>query len=478
MGKVYEASLVVLLFLSIFLGVSGSVPAGAATINVTADAPDDNTGGDGQCSLREAITSINNGSDFGDCTAIITPDGYGTNDNIVLPAGTYTNSISGAGEINNTTGDLNISRSVTITGAGRLSTFIDGGGIDRVLRVDVNITVNISGVTIRNGRITGSPGGGIALSNGTINITDSTVSGNYSDGHGGAIYNNDGTVTVTRSVITNNRADGNGGGIYTGANRDFFITDSTISDNSSGGNGGGAYFYLGNVVITGSTISGNSSEDQIGGGGGIYNDTDLTTVNTTISGNSASYGGGVWNQGSWTSINTTISDNTATSGGGLYNFMGITMQNTIVAASSGGGQSGGDCADSGQPYIFLTDNGNNLDSDGTCGWSQASSISGANPLLGPLADNGGLTFTHALLQGSPAIDNGNNSACSSSPVNGVDQRGITRPQGPDCDIGAFEATGVTAITVPTLNGWGAILLIAFLAVAALLCERTRQTERV
>ncbi|NIO68304.1 MAG: hypothetical protein GTN71_04430, partial [Anaerolineae bacterium] len=100
----------------------------------------------------------------------------------------------------------------------------------------------------------------------------------------------------------------------------------------------------------------------------------------------------------------------------------VLLQNTIVAYNGTANCSGG-----------LTSNGYNLDSGNTCGFSATGDQQNTDPLLGPLADNGGDTLTHALLGGSPAIDKG---TC----VAGIttDQRGVTRPQGDDCDMGAYE----------------------------------------
>jgi hypothetical protein len=87
----------------------------------------------------------------------------------------------------------------------------------------------------------------------------------------------------------------------------------------------------------------------------------------------------------------------------------------------------------------ITNGGNNIDEGATCGWgSDSGSMSRIDPLLGPLADNGGPTQTFALLTGSLAIDAGDDATCSAAPVNGLDQRGVTRPQESHCDIGAFE----------------------------------------
>ena len=97
----------------------------------------------------------------------------------------------------------------------------------------------------------------------------------------------------------------------------------------------------------------------------------------------------------------------------------------------------------------ITSNGNNLDSQNSCHLTAAGDITNTNPLLGPLHDNGGRTLTHALLPGSPAIDAGDDLACAAAPVNGIDQRGVPRPQGAACDIGAYEYVLVDTMTTLT-----------------------------
>jgi len=126
---------------------------------------------------------------------------------------------------------------------------------------------------------------------------------------------------------------------------------------------------------------------------------------------------------------------TASNGGGIYSSNSATLQNTIVANNT----TGGNCRGS------ITNDGNNIDDGTTCGWSSANgSMSGTNPLLGALANNGGSTQTMALLAGSPAINTGNNAFCPAT-----DQRGVSRPQpvGGTCDIGAYEYVDTTAPTV-------------------------------
>jgi hypothetical protein len=209
---------------------------------------------------------------------------------------------------------------------------------------------------------------------------------------------------------------------------DFSLSNSAVVGNIASEGGGGITIVIGSgpVTLNGVTINGNTAGTF---GGGIFNGgAPLTLTNTTLSGNSAGVsGGGIASAaGSTTLTNVTLSDNSAnTSGGGIFNQGGaVQLKSTIVANSP----SGGNCAGP------ITSLGHNLDSGTTCGFNQPGDRNNANPLLGPLQDNGGLTQTHALLPGSPAIDAGDNTGCPST-----DQRGVARPGGSACDIGAVEA---------------------------------------
>ena len=199
--------------------------------------------------------------------------------------------------------------------------------------------------------------------------------------------------------------------------------DSTwIAANATpNGDGGGFYFNGVGATISQSTVSGNSASG--GDGGGIYvNGNTFTLTNCTVTGNDSVDGGGIFIIGNTaTLIAGTIASNTATNlGGGLENLSTPQLQGVIVANNTGGNCDG-----------TVTDGGTNLQFPGTtCGVS----ITSADPLLGPLADNGGPTQTMALGVGSPAID-ANTESC---PPPAIDQRGIARPQGAACDIGAFE----------------------------------------
>jgi hypothetical protein len=245
--------------------------------------------------------------------------------------------------------------------------------------------------------ITGNAGDGID-GNDTLTLTDSTISGNGGDGLDGAL-----TVTMTRSAISNNGGDG-----IDGSNA-LTITDSTISNNGGDGIDGSKA-----VTMTRSTISGNS---HIGiDGGGV-----LTITNSTISGNAE----GILGAGGNSTLNfVTIANNEVF---GIELLANATIGNSILSAPSGGQNvSGG----------TLTSLGNNISSDASvaAAFTQPGDRNSTDPMIGPLADNGGPTRTHALLPGSPAID----AAGTGAGVPATDQRGVARPQGTAADVGAFE----------------------------------------
>jgi hypothetical protein len=182
----------------------------------------------------------------------------------------------------------------------------------------------------------------------------------------------------------------------------------------------------GNLTIDGLTVHNGlvSGERPSGHGGGIVNDGPLTVTDSTLSGNGAGIGGGIYNRGAVTLANSTVSENTAAQfAGGIDITDGtVTLTSTIVANNEGPSP---DCLGSGT--FTLTDGGGNLSSDGSCPGLVS------DPLLGPLQNNGGPTFTHALLFGSPAID-----AAPTCAGLTTDPRGVARPQHTSCDIGAFE----------------------------------------
>ncbi len=210
--------------------------------------------------------------------------------------------------------------------------------------------------------------------------------------------------------------------------------------------GGGILNNGGTLTLTNSTVSGNTAA----GGGGIANEGGTLTLNSsTVSGNTANgVGGGIYNSsGTLTLNNSTVNGNSATAGGGIYRGGGtVTLKNTIVANSP----TGGDCSGT------ITSAGYNLDSDGSCGLSGTGDVSSGSANLGALALNApGTTETHALLSGSDAIDAGNPATPGSggNACLATDQRGVARPQGSTCDIGAFELeAGVGGIAEVLVGG--------------------------
>lgn len=437
-----------------------------------------NNADSGAGSLRQAITDV---CDGGDITF-----------SLPLPATIYL-----------TSAELTIDKPLSIHGPGANLLTVNGNHARRIFNVS-GVGVFIDGLAIRAGATHGD-GGGI-YSTGMLTLSHSAVLGNLTpdtDARGGGIFNS-GTLTVTNSTFSGNTASlGDGGGIYSTGSVN--VSASTFADNVAGfagglcnngglltisysdfnsndgggignlsgisgssirhttivGNAGHGISSSGMLVVSNSTIAGNVTPYY---GGGIDNGYGTLTVSdSVISGNTAQYGGGIRNYlgGVLNVNNSTISGNIATyccnHGGGINNLGTLTISNSTTVGNTGGGinwypemytppvtlnnsiiannLSGNDCSGN-----SITSAGYNLDSDGTCNLTGAGDLPNTDPILGPLQDNGGETETHALLTGSPAIDAGDNANCPPT-----DQRGVLRPQGPACDIGAYEAepTGVS-----------------------------------
>jgi uncharacterized delta-60 repeat protein len=371
--------------------------------------------------------------------AIMEANALSGDDSISLPAGTFRFAITGINEDLAQTGDLDVRDDLTIKGAGEKLTIIDADQLDRLIEIHgTNTDVKINSLTLRKGVTPISSGYGAVLNGGSLELNCVTVTENHSNFGGGSI------TTAPGSKL--------------------HISDSSIIDNTSA-YGGGGIFIWGNaeVLIENSAIANNSADNGAGifsaGTAGDVPFTSTRLVNVTLSGNQAVYtGGGIryGNPGSpLTLINCTVTDNTAGSeGGGIYAYSVLSLQNTIVAGNVGTKHD----VFAEQPVVSL---GNNLIGDGL---GQTGIVNGQNgdlagtsanplePLLGPLADNGGPTPTHALLEGSPAIDAG-----KSADAPAKDQRGTLRPIDGDgngvaqTDIGAYEF--VPAInSPPTLLG--------------------------
>jgi CSLREA domain-containing protein len=555
------------------IGLFAATPAVAATITVNTT-NDELAAGDGLCSLREAIGTVD-GNGNGDCTAASS-----SVNTIVLGAHTYPLTIAGFLALGNPTGcfetfvpedtdnhagELSVFGTVsdlTIEGAGPTQTVIDACKLgDRLLEVKSGATVTVRGISLTNGHardgadggtgatfgsvggsgLVGANGGGI-LNEGTLSLIDSAVTNSHAGnggsggqggplggsggvgaagGNGGGIFST-GTLSLTGTTISGNSAGKGGAG---GAAVQGSVANGQSGDGGSGGSGanggggGGIANEVGSATIDNSTITGNasgaggvattgmnsdSSQGKGGDGGsggaggngaGIANAVNATlhATNDTIEGNKAAdgapgraagsgandlfqsghpgnggaggNGGGLVNIHSTAQlVNLTIAANSTGSGasggpasasfgagangldghgGGLFTVSSLpTLQNTILYEN----QTGGECRGAG-----ITDGGHNLAFSlpvigplptDPCDLSH---FSFADPKLGSLADNGGPTQTMRLQPGSGAIDQVPSSGAGCP---ATDQRGVARPGGAACDIGAFELAPPTATTGP------------------------------
>ncbi len=448
--------------------------AGAATITVNATA-DNTTGGDGHCTLREALANVNAGADTtgGDCVA-----GTGTGDIIAFAPMKRAKIQLGLGQIT-------VTQNVTINGPTTAVLKIVGNHAGRVFEIAAG-TTSMSNLTIQRGSAAGTEGGGFLVDAGAnLALTGCMLKGNKASGGVGGAISNHGTTTLTNCTIGSNGAGFGGAGIYNVGTAT--VTDSTITRNMGGGvgnfggtltmnnstlilnkafDGGGLGNFGGTAALINCTLTHNEAFmgagiDNFGGTatltnttlslntatrfGGIFNSGTVTLANSTLSSNrsSRSNGGGLFNSGVAGVTNCTISDNRVAKGfggGGLYNVGTATLTNTIVANSLPGGNCGGSA---------ITSGGHNLSSDTTCFTAGGTDQVNVNPILVPLGNFGGPTDTLALCAGagspdtsctgpSPAIDAGDDSV--TGPVDDLttDQRGEPRLSGRHVDVGAYE----------------------------------------
>lgn len=393
-------------------------------VNTTTDAADLSPGDGvcatpgGQCTLRAAVQELN-------------ATGGGT---IMLPAGIFSLTVAGRDETGGATGDINIASAITIQGQSGGTTFIDAAGVDRAFQ-SAGGSLILNDVTVRNGDSGNRPGGCFNFGAGS-------------------------QLTLARSgVIGCNAGTGAGGGVRVAgtaaAPSTLTMIDSTIAQGTTL-DAGGALSLSGNVTstINRSTISGSSAASAAGID--VVNNPDasgvLVLVNSTISGNVATAAAGalrVTSQGAGktTLTNATIASNSSGTSGSvvLDGPAQFQTKNSIIA--NGAGAASANCFLSGGATI--TSLGNNVEFPGTgCGFTAASDRR-ADPLLAPLGATGGASVTHALGAGSPAIDLGDPTTCSTSPVSSVDQRGFARPAA--CDAGSTEAGAGGAAPIITLQ---------------------------
>jgi predicted outer membrane repeat protein len=444
-----------MLFVLFFAGV-----ASAATFTVS------NTNATGAGSLVDAIAQAN------------------------ATAGPHTINITASGRMSVTT-PLVLTQSMTINGpeATPPAFTIDGGNATRLIQVSASAAgpMTLTGITLTHGRVDSAKGGAVDvpagrtlnLTNclvtansttgtssadiflsaggaisvaGTLNIQTSTISNNSATGPGGAIYSAaTATVSIARSQVIANQATSFAGAMYCSASVLITIANTTFFGNQSGTGGSGAVGFTDTrAVISGCTFSGNTT---LGAGGAIVTSArtgaTIGIENSTFSGNSADFAGALYAQLGTTDLrNVTITANSARRAGGGFNNPGapiILLRNTIVAGNTVTVPGGADCSG---PVVS---NGYNLIGDAdSCPGLVGTDLTGTPAALAPLSINGGFTLTHLPFLSSPAVDGGSPAGCLGlSGANlTVDQRGLSRPFGPRCDIGAVELQVAAPIVPP------------------------------
>lgn len=389
-----------------------------------ADPDDDRCRADGgECTLRAAIQQANQLAGLSV---------------IEVPAGEYRLTLTGAGEDSAATGDLDLRQFITLRGEGADRTVIDGNGTDRVFDLrflgavltEPSVPVQRPGarlldLTVRGGAVQ-EDGGGIRT-NSPLELRDSVVEGNEATGSGGGIHSDgDGALLIVNTTLRDNRADSIGGGIRHEGSGPVYIEASLLNGNAAGA----------------------------GASGGGMEATDAIIRNSTISGNTAFSGAGLFLFGVSALIHATITDNEAGDDqpGGVFPVGRTRLAATIVA----GNRNEGGIRNCASPGSVLTAGANVEDLD-SCGLDSAIDLPNNDPLLAPLADNGGPTLTHALGDGSPAIDPDTGTSALADLCPSADQRGAPRPVDGGsgnalCDSGAYEFAATPPSEEPDDDG--------------------------
>ena len=386
------------------LGIQSAHAGGVITVDSISDQPIS-----GFITLREAINTANGLSGV---EIVFDENLFSSPQTITLKAG-----------------EMLISSEVTINGPGADLLTIDGNNQSRIFTVDdgssTTQAVSISGLTLTNG-------------NGASKVTNE---------RGGCVMSFE-QLTITDSQVTGCSARG-GGGVWSRFGS-LLIENTTINDNYAQNRGGGVYARSAQVSITNTTISGNTANRTSESGGGVNsNGADLEISNSTISNNLIRTGsdnaGGIFiqNGGELSLVNSTVFNNEGVGieitlvGSKVFKNRGLEINSVSMSNSLIAGHVAGNCNFVG--FNETSINQNNLDTDGSCDVEAINHITVTDPMLEPLADFGGSTFTHRPLPGSPVIDKGSDSLCAQ-----FDQRGENRPKDGDgdgssiCDIGAIE----------------------------------------
>jgi Right handed beta helix region len=302
-----------------------------------------------------------------------------------------------------------------------------GGAVERTAAVTDPVTVDGHGHTVLQ---TCADNVFLQDGSGLFTAQNLTITGGHAAGNGGGIFAA-GPLTLQSTTISGNRANAAGGGIA--AQGLIALTNSTVDSNVSSGVGGGISI---GPASPGATVTDSTISNNVGGGIATVPNAEqvsVTAVNSTITGNTnggSSLGSGIFSGGSTTLVYTTVARNVA---GNFGNIDTVTLESfgSIVAESNG----------TGNCLAATTSHGYNYSDDDLCGFTDPTDHeNAATPQLGPLAANGGPTPTLLPQPGSPLIDAIPVGSCQSDGAAGItsDQRGLTRPQGPGCDIGAVE----------------------------------------
>jgi CSLREA domain-containing protein len=396
--------------LAVPLETSAAPPA---THAVTKLADTDDSICDAACSLREAIAAA------------------APNDSIDFAPG-----LTGTITLGST---LIISKNVAINGPATHSIIISGNDAVRVFYVEFGVLFTIRNLTITKGYIKGTHGSN----------AEKCYSGDAGgEAQGCGLFNRGGAVAILNCTFSDNRAVGGAGGSGSAWYPSGNPYSSPCARGGSGGNGGygigGALFNLGKMFLVNSTFSGNKASGGKGGPGGQYTYGRSGAITGPGAHGGNGMGGALYSANEASVINCTFADNAVSGatyglgqphgivgaglGGAIYSAGSVSIQNSIIADNP----AGGNCR------APISSGGYNLDSDGTCGLNAPGDLSKFSPKLGHLKNNGGSTFTHALLPGSPAVDAGDPTGCRdhNGALIATDQRGRKRDK--KCDIGAFE----------------------------------------
>jgi len=361
------------------------------------------------------------------------------------------------------------------------STADEGGGI--AITGGINKTLTLTNMSFTDN--SAKYGGGMAINTYTKpTLEDITFSGNTAIEGGGGIYiRNNANPTLTDITFSNNTAENSGGGMYCFAESSPTLTNVSFSNNRAYNMGGGVYSEQCSSTLTDVSFIQNEAIS----GGGMFNSANHPTLkNIAFSGNHAYFGGGIYNAAASIPVltNVSFSGNNAVDGAGMYNIdsSNPTLTNVVFSGNDASYYGGGVYNKQSSPVINNTIlwgdsalNGTEIYNSASTPTISSSDIQGcmpggvwnpacgtdgggnidADPLLGGLGDYGGFTQTLPLLPGSAAIDSGDDTICPES-----DQRGVVRPQGAGCDMGAYESRGFT-LTQVSGDGQGALVNTPF-----------------